>query len=300
MKKNILLVLLLLFGLGVIIYHEAIVERIDQFLSPKDTRETIATIDSLDGRVRFKAANTLKYKNARDNQELKNQDTITTDDNSRAKIKFASGFEIQVEPNSLIVIENPKRDEQGRIQITFLKGDFKVIKAGAPNQIIVSKDKKFQDLAGRTPQKPIEIDLTPQNLIPDEKVEAAQIKTPKIEVEKFEEKKKVLVQKEKKPEAPKKPRETLSDEYISQIVNAQKPFFNRCYAQHLRLNPDSRGQIHLAFTIDTQGKVSTVSMIQSTLSDPQLEKCTMSVIERCRFKAFDGDPIVVNYPINFE
>lgn len=285
-----------------IIYHEAIVERIDQTLSPKDTRETIATIDSLDGRVRFKAANTLRYKNARDNQDLKNQDTITTDDNSRAKIRFASGFEIQVEPNSLIVIENPKKDEQGRIQITFLKGDFKVIKAGAPNQIIVSKDKKFQDLAGRTPQKPIQIDLTPQNLIiPDEKVDAAEIKTPKIEVEKLEEKKKVLVQKEQvKPQPPKKPRETLSDEYISQVVNAQKPFFNRCYAQHLRLNPDSRGQIHLAFTIDTQGKVATVSMIQSTLSDPQLEKCTMSVVERCRFKAFDGDPIVVNYPINFE
>lgn len=190
MKKNILLVLLLLFGLGVIIYHETIVDIIDQSLSPKDTRETIATIDSLEGRVRFKAAKTLKYKNARDNQDLKNQDTITTDENSRAKIKFASGFEIQVEPNSLIVIENPKKDEQGRIQITFLKGDFKVIKSGAPNQVIVSKDKKFQDLAGRTPQKPIEIDLTPQNLIPDEKVEAAQIKTPKIEVEKFEEKKK--------------------------------------------------------------------------------------------------------------
>ena len=123
---------------------------------------------------------------------------------------------------------------------------------------------------------------------------------PKLTKELLDEKKKVLVEKEKKPEKIKKARETLSDEYISQIVNSQKPFFNRCYAQHLRLNPDSRGQIHLAFTIDILGRVSTVSMIQSTLSDPQLEKCTMAVIERCKFKAFDGDPIVVNYPINFE
>lgn len=302
MKRNILLVLLLLLGFGVIFYHEKIVEQIDQGLAPKDTRETIATIQGLEGKVRFKAAKTLRYKNAKEDQELKNQDTVITDEGSRAKITFASGFEIQVEPNSLIVIENPKKDEQGRIQITFLKGDFKVIKAGAPNQIIVSKDKKFQDLAGRAPQKPIQIDLTPQNvIIPEaESPEAAKLKTPKIEIEKFEEKKKVLAEKEKKKPEPKKPRETLPDEYISQVVSAQKPFFNRCYAQHLRLNPDSRGQIHLAFTIDSQGKVSTVSMIQSTLSDPQLEKCTMSVIERCRFKAFDGDPIVVNYPINFE
>lgn len=297
MKKNVFLVLLLLLGFSVILFHNNIVEFIDSALSPKDTRKTIATIQSLDGKVRYKTAKSLRYQNAHKEQELKNQDTVTTDANSRAKIAFVSGFEIQVEPNSLIVIENPKKDDQGRIQITFLKGDFKVLKTGSPNQVIVSKDKKFQDLAGRTPQNPIQIDLTPQAIV-SEKLE--EIKTPKIENEKLEEKKKVLVVKEKKPEPPKKPRETLSDEYISQIVNSQKPFFNRCYAQHLRLNPDSRGQIHLAFTINTLGKVSTVSLIQSTLSDPQLERCTMSVIERCRFKAFDGDPIVVNYPINFE
>jgi TonB family protein len=298
MKKNILLGLLLLLGFFIIFFHERIVDRIDQTLSPKDTRETIATVEYLDGKVRFKTAKSLKYKNASEKQELKNQDTLTTDENSRAKIAFKSGFEIQVEPNSLIIIENPKKDEQGRIQITFLKGDFKVTKTGSANQVIVSKDRKFQDLAGRPPQKPLQIDLTPHALIPD--IAETEIKVPKMEKEKLDEKKKVLVEKEAKVAKPKKARETLSDEYISQIVNAQKPFFNRCYAQHLRLNPDSRGQIHLAFTINVQGKVATVSLIQSTLSDPQLEKCTMSVIERCRFKAFDGDPIVVNYPINFE
>jgi len=60
MKKNILLVLLLLFGLGVIVYHETIVEIIDQSLSPKDTRETIATIDKLEGKFRIKPANNQK------------------------------------------------------------------------------------------------------------------------------------------------------------------------------------------------------------------------------------------------
>lgn len=296
-KKNILLVLLLLFGFSVIIYHEKIVEGIDQLLSGKDQRQTIAVIQTLDGRVRVKPANTLRYKNANVRQELKDKDTLTTDADSHVKLSFVSGFEIQVEPNSLIVIENPKQDADGRIQITFLKGEFTVLKTGSPNQVIVSKDKKFQDLAGRTPQKPVEIDLTPTNLIPD-RVE--DIKVPVLEAVKLDEKKKVLAEKKAPPPPPKKPKETLSDDYISQVVLSQKPFFNRCYAQHLRLNPDSRGQIHLAFTINTQGRVSSVSLVQSSLSDPQLEKCTMSVVERCRFKAFDGDPIVVNYPINFE
>lgn len=297
MRKNILLVVFLLIGISVILYHESIVEMIDGFLSPKDLRPTIATVQEIDGRVRFKPAKSLRYKNIKKSMELKDQDTLTTDSNSHAKLAFQSGFEIEVKPNSLIIIENPKKDSEGRIQITFLKGDFSVLKSGSPNQVIVSKDKKFQDLAGRTPQQPLKIDLTPP---PTPIIDIKEIvKSPTLESEKIQEKKKVLAEREKKEE-PKKPKQTLSDNYISQVVNSQKPFFNRCYAQHLRLNPDSQGQIHLSFTIDTQGRVSSVSLIQSTLSDPQLEKCTISVIERCRFKSFDGDPIVVNYPINFE
>src|SRR5690606_22879817 len=152
-------------------------------------------------------------------QELKEQDTLTTGPDSRTTLAFLSGFEIQVEPNSLIVIENPKKDAQGRIQITFLKGDFKVLKTGSPNQIIVSKDKKFQDLAGRSPQKPIEIDLTPPTVIP----EKPDLKTPVIEAVQLDEKKKVLEEKKRPIPAPKKPKETLSDDYISQVVMNQKP-----------------------------------------------------------------------------
>lgn len=279
-----------------IVYHESIVEKIDEIISPSDDRPTIARVESFDGKVRFKKAQSLRYKNVQGQTELKDQDTLTTDSDSHAKITFASGFEIEVKPNSLVVIENPKKDASGAIQITFLKGEFTVLKSAAPGQVVVSKGHTFQDLAGRAPQKPIQIDLTAP-LIENLKQEI--IQRPVVQQEKLEEKKKVLVEQVKK-EVVKKPRETLSDEYIAQIVNSQKPFFNRCYAQHLRLNPDSHGQIHMAFTVDVDGKVSSVSLVNSSMSDPALEKCTMSVLERCRFRAFDGDPIVVNYPINFE
>ena len=286
-------------GLGVLYFNQQIVDGIDFLLSGQDKRPTIATIKDLNGKVRVKKAKTLKFKNGYTSQDLKDQDTLTTDENSRAKISFISGFEIQVEPNSLIVIEQPQKDSQGRIQITFLQGEFKVLKTGEAGQIIVSKDKKFQDLAGRPPLKPLEIALKDSTIeLPPPPAELPPI--PIIPQEKFEEKKKIIVEKEKKIDRPKKPKETLPDDYISQIIASQKPFFERCYTQHLRLNPDSKGIIHLAFTINPEGKVATVSMIQSTLTDPQLEKCTMSVVERCRFKNFDGDPIVVNYPINFE
>lgn len=298
MKKNLVLLPFLIFGFLVIFYHEAIVEKIDEIISPADTRTTIAKIETFNGKVRFKKAQSLRYKNVQISTELKDQDTLTTDENSTAKVSFVSGFEIEVQPNSLVVIETPKKDASGAIQITFLKGEFTVLKTAAAGKIIVNKNNTFQDLAGRTPQKPVQIDLTtPIDLI--ENIKVQEIVQAPVQKQKLEEKKKIVVEEEKKA-PPKKPRETLSDEYIAQIVNSQKPFFNRCYAQHLRLRPDSRGQIHLAFTIDIEGKVSSVSLVNSTMADPALEKCTMSVLERCRFRKFDGDPIVVNYPINFE
>ncbi len=298
MKKNLLILPFLVLGLLIIVYHEAIVEKIDELISPTDTRTTIAKVETFSGKVRFKKAQSLRYKNVQKQTELKDQDTLTTDENSTAKISFVSGFEIEVQPNSLVVIETPKKDASGAIQITFLKGEFTVLKTAAAGKIIVNKNNTFQDLAGRTPQKPVQIDLTtPVELI--ENIKEQEVVQAPLQKQKLEEKKKIVVEEEKKA-PPKKPRETLSDEYIAQIVNSQKPFFNRCYAQHLRLKPDSRGQIHLAFTIDVEGKVSSVSLVNSTMSDPALEKCTMSVLERCRFRKFDGDPIVVNYPINFE
>lgn len=301
-KRNFFLIFFLLLGICILYFNQSIVDMIDSILSERDNRPTVATIQFIDGNVRIKKAKTLKFKNGYLNQELKDQDTLTTDESSRAKIAFNSGdFEIQVEPNSLIVIEKPQKDSQGRIQITFLKGEFKVLKTGEAGQIIISKDKKFQDLAGRTPQDPLKIALKDPSIeLPPPPPPTETILAPAIQQEKLEEKKKVIVEKEPEVERPKKPKETLSDDYISQIIASQKPFFERCYTQHLRLNPDSRGIIHLSFTVSPKGKVASVSLVQSTISDPQLERCTMSVIERCRFKNFDGDPIVVNYPINFE
>lgn len=295
--RNTLLVLGLALGILVIVFHESIVEKIDSYISAKDDRPTIATVLSHSGQVRFKKAQSLRYKNVKNMLDLKDQDSLTTDSDSSAKISFKSGFEIEVLPNSLIVIENPKRDASGAIQITFLKGEFNVLKTASAGQVIVNKNKTFQDLAGRTPQEPVQIDLT-QTLIED--IQKSEETQSEVVSQKLEEKKKTPILEEEKKAPVRRPRETLSDEYIAQIINSQKPFFNRCYAQHLRMHPDSHGQIHLAFTIDIEGKVSSVSLINSTMSDNALEKCTMSVIERCRFKKFDGDPIVVNYPINFE
>ena len=95
-------------------------------------------------------------------------------------------------------------------------------------------------------------------------------------------------------------KETLPDSYIASIIRNQRTFLNRCYAQYLRLNPDARGRIDCALTIEPDGTISTARVIGSTIPDSALQQCVVSTLQRARFKSFNGDPIIVNYPINFE
>lgn len=291
MVQRIVLASLLILGLLIIFYHETVIEQVRSVFEPADNRDNVATLTTYKGKVRYKLPKSLKYNNVRENLSLKDQDTLTTDADSTARVVFSDGFELEINPNSMIIIEKPKISSTGAVQITFLRGDYTVVNEGsgeAGKIVIASKDKKFQDVAGRPPLEPIKIKIQEE---------------PQIEKGvKLEEQKPVLPPIVEKTPIPKKKkqRETLPDEYIASVVNNQKPFFNRCYAQHLRLNPDSRGQINLAFTIDDQGKVTAVNLVNSTMGDPQLDRCTMAVLERCRFRPYDGDPIVVNYPINFE
>ena len=162
--------------------------------------------------------------------------------------------------------------------------------SGAEGQLLLSNDNGIQDAAGRTlPKAPIVVSMKEPPKPP--------APPPPIKTEKIEE---IVSKVEKAKPVAKKPRESLPDDYIAQIIQRQTPFFNRCYAEHLRLNPNARGRINLAFTIASSGGVTSVRLLGSTLKDPRLEQCTMSVVERTRFRKFDGDPVVVNYPINFE
>ena len=67
-----------------------------------------------------------------------------------------------------------------------------------------------------------------------------------------------------------------------------------------RFNPNARGRIDTSLTIESDGTISSARVIGSTIPDPILQQCVVSTLQRARFKAFNGDPIIVAYPINFE
>lgn len=127
-KKNIIYVALVLLSVGLIFFHDRINNLISDFLDSTND-QVIATLSEPTGTVRFKAKKTMQVKSAFDGRELRNFDTIYTERNSTAKITFVTDDQILVMPNSEIVIELPKdASDKGNISVTFLKGNFKVLK----------------------------------------------------------------------------------------------------------------------------------------------------------------------------
>lgn len=332
------LVSIILLGIGscLIYFHEEIISEYDKRFGEKDPRPVVATLMQPEGVVRYKLPKTLIYKNARDGLSLRLKDTITTDSNSKLKVQFIDGLELEIEENSFIVLDAPSNDSTEGLKISFLRGNFKVLKRGAPgkNTLIKEsgnpKDDIVIDPAAQKSLKPIVIAAKPQKefkrlleqkqkllsgkldeatpeqealslVDPNQKIDVNKSDTDLAKPDTRQLSKEEMREKIKKIQfKTREEKDTLPESYIVDVIKKQKAFFNRCYAQHLRLNPDAQGRIDFSFTINPKGKVIDVRILRSTLNDPRLQQCSMSVIERSEFRVFNGDPIVVNYPIFFE
>ncbi len=294
-KRFLLLALALLLLLGggyLILNYETVLSVWDEMYGPKDTREIVALVTRTDGNPKLKLPKRLVYKSIRESQQLRYYDTIQTDEKSHITIAFTNGLVLDLEPNSLLVLEKSQDGESGGVVISFLQGNFKVIQEGKSGKVFLAKDSQVLDTAGRLPPKE-SIIIAPEldQLEPEIEVATPTPTPPPVQI--------ARPRPTPKP-TPVRAKESLPDDYIASIVKKQKPFLNRCYAQHLRLNPNASGKMSISFTVEPTGGVTSVRILRSSIADPRLQKCTLTVLERMQFKTFDGDPIVVNYPINFE
>ncbi len=280
-KDTIVVVLLLLLALLTFLFSDEIYNLYESIFGPKDKRPTIAILKESDGPAKYKLPKTLRYREAKKGLELKDLDTLVTDESTTAVVQFKSGFELEILPNSIFIIEEPETGDDGTIRITFLRGQFNILKQASGAIVKDSKPKV---------PKPIRITMTPPTTTTLPKkdildtVQVEEIKAPK----------------RRKRKKKKRIRESLPDAYVTGIVKKQRTFFQHCYERFRKVNPEERGSIQFAFTIEPSGSVSTVSIVGATISDPVLQKCSMDVLKRMKFKSFDGDPFVFVYPINYE
>lgn len=94
--------------------------------------------------------------------------------------------------------------------------------------------------------------------------------------------------------------DTLSNEYIDEMIVSRQNQLQKCWLGRLKDNPSLKGQVLLQFEITRRGRVKDLRVADSTLEDETLKKCVVSVIERISFRPYKGREISLSYPINFE
>jgi TonB family protein len=67
------------------------------------------------------------------------------------------------------------------------------------------------------------------------------------------------------------------------VLRTQTPEVNRCYEAGLALRPDLAGRVDVRVSIGAEGRVTSVTVVESTLGDAQVEACIARTLSDARF-----------------
>jgi len=88
---------------------------------------------------------------------------------------------------------------------------------------------------------------------------------------------------------------------VRRIVRASFPRFRgSCYEVGAAPRPRFARTVTTRFIIDQTGAVETASLVSSTLNDPKVTACVVSVFSSLSFPAPESGKVRVVYPISFD
>lgn len=92
----------------------------------------------------------------------------------------------------------------------------------------------------------------------------------------------------------------LTAQEIMAVIRANLNQIRHCYEQLLQRSPSASGKMSVMFVINTGGRVQSVNVTQSSISDSVMRGCVTGKISRWAFpKPRGGQPVTVNYPFVF-
>lgn len=92
----------------------------------------------------------------------------------------------------------------------------------------------------------------------------------------------------------------LTSQEIMAVIRANLNQIRHCYEQLLQRSPNAAGKMAVQFVVGTAGRVQSVSVTDSSISDSMMRGCVTGKIQRWPFpKPRGGQPVTVNYPFVF-
>jgi outer membrane biosynthesis protein TonB len=92
----------------------------------------------------------------------------------------------------------------------------------------------------------------------------------------------------------------LTAQEILQVIRNNLNQIRHCYEQLLQRSPNAAGKMGVRFVIGVNGRVQSVNVTDSTISDSRMRGCVTGAIARWPFPTpRGGQPVTVNYPFVF-
>ena len=94
--------------------------------------------------------------------------------------------------------------------------------------------------------------------------------------------------------------EEEKNSYLEEIISIKRPLLKKCYENYLLDNPMATGELIVEFTLNTNGRVSSAKIKDSSFFKSKgFKLCIVNVFKQIRSRPFSGDHIQITYPIEF-
>jgi hypothetical protein len=239
----------------------------DEEKGPSGTR--IATVIHETGKVEVIRAGFSQRSKVETRADLSTFDSVETFEIGEANLIFENGYHLRVFENSLLTLERVNDPENYHVLLVIKRGDVRVDQLGREGELFISKNGQ-RILAAKYNDS--ELKRHP----PQSKTEET----------------------DSTSHAP-----SLTEEEIANTMNNNKNRFFRCYSRLVQNNPQVKGDVSLAFTIENSGHPNLLEInihLTPKVSDEDFKKCLKDVITRIEFKPFTGPTVSTVFPLKFD
>lgn len=96
------------------------------------------------------------------------------------------------------------------------------------------------------------------------------------------------------------PKGGIDERGVRMALKRRERGIQQCYERQLKTNAKLRGKVVLEWTIDEQGRVVAIKVLQNTLGDEKVSDCMMDIIKRIRFPQATKGVVPVRKTFVFE
>lgn len=265
-RKNPWIWGLLLLGLGLIVLSQFF----GRHIRPRtDLSSPLARVERLTGHASV-VRNGLFHKEPLDRRiSLGHLDSVETGDLGEARLDFESAYRVRVKEHSFVTLEKVSDSNGFHVVLILKRGRIEIENFGRDGDLFIAKN--------------------------GERISATDYQESPLA--------RAPVQSSAPPSSPLPPAPDgtgLSEKEIQDVMNSHRTSFQKCYTQLLQKDPNARGEVSLAFTIENNGKMSAVDATSKALTQEDFKKCLLDVMSRVEFRVFRGPPVSTLFPLKFE